>query len=157
MSVIKRAFDKFEEVIAVSLFVVLIILGLLQVLFRFVLNFSLDWTEELSRYTFIFLVYMSASLAIMKDRHVRVEIIDGLVSPKTRDRIMFGVEIIWLLFSIIIAVSGVEVALGELTQTSPALGWSMGMMYMIIPFGFCLMSLRLLQKIISRFRVKEVA
>ncbi|WP_232055270.1 TRAP transporter small permease [Vibrio taketomensis] len=62
-----------------ALFLALIILCLLQILFRFVFNFSLSWTEELARYVFIALVYAASSLAVIKGAHVRVEIIDNFV------------------------------------------------------------------------------
>ena len=37
----------------------------LQVLFRFVFNLPLAWTEELSRYVFIILIYCGASAAVL--------------------------------------------------------------------------------------------
>lgn len=69
--------NNIEEYVSILLFSSLIILCFLQILFRFVFNFSLSWTEELSRYVFIALVYISASLAVIRGAHVRVEVIDN--------------------------------------------------------------------------------
>lgn len=152
MRFIKLVNANFEEYLAVFLLCILVLLGFLQVLFRFLFNFSLDWTEELSRYIFICLVYVAASLAVQKRRHVRVEIIDMLLGPKALHYLNILVQCVWMAFSILIAVEGYDVAQNELTQLSPALGVSMAIFYGIIPFGFGLMSLRLLQNIVADIR-----
>lgn len=86
--------DNIEEYISTFLFIALIILCFLQILFRFVFNFSLSWTEELSRYVFIALVYFSASLAVVRGAHVRVEVIDGFVKGKNKKNIRFNCRFI---------------------------------------------------------------
>jgi len=53
----------FEFYFITVLFSLLITVCFLQVLFRLVLNLPLAWTEELSRYIFIILVYLGASVA----------------------------------------------------------------------------------------------
>ena len=54
----------------------------LQMLFRFVFNLPLAWTEELSRYVFIILTYCGASTAVLDNAHVRVELIDNVLSAR---------------------------------------------------------------------------
>lgn len=152
MKFIKQIFNGFEEYLSILLFSVLIILGFLQVIFRFFFNFSLDWTEEMSRYIFICLVYVAASLAVQRRRHVRVEVIDMFLNTKQRHYLGILVNVIWMLFSVIVALEGVVVAEGEITQLSPALGVSMAIFYAFIPFGFFLMALRILQNIIEDIR-----
>lgn len=47
---------EFEYYVITGAMLLLVLMGVLQILFRFVLNFSLSWTEELSRYLFILMV-----------------------------------------------------------------------------------------------------
>ena len=149
-----RIWDKLEEAIAVSLFVGIIFFGACQVLFRFVINLSLDWTEELTRFSFIFLVYISASLCISRNRHVRVEIIDMLLPRSMLVWVHRAVLVIWSIFSFIIAHSGWEIAAEALDveQTSPVLELPMGWILMIIPFDFGLMGMRLLVRVAETFK-----
>ena len=50
------------------LFVILIFACVAQVFFRFVLNNSLSWTEELARYCFIWMHMIGASLLIEAEK-----------------------------------------------------------------------------------------
>ena len=75
---------EFEYYVITGAMLLLVLMGVLQILFRFVLNFSLSWTEELSRYLFILMVSHGASLALKRSNHVRVELIDIYVKSKIK-------------------------------------------------------------------------
>ncbi|MGY0398971.1 MAG: TRAP transporter small permease [Ostreibacterium sp.] len=144
--------NNFEEYICAILFISLIILCFLQVLFRFVFNFSLSWTEELSRYVFIALVYFSASLATIRGVHIRVEIIDIFVKGKTKKILDSVIDLSFAVFMLLIGYFGLKISVDALAikQTTPALEWLSGWVYAIIPFTFYLIALRLLQRIYQR-------
>lgn len=148
----KSFWDNFEEYISTVLFIALIVLCFLQILFRFVFNFSLSWTEELSRYVFIALVYFAASLAIIRGAHVRVEVIDGFVKG-TRKKILDScIDLSFAAFMVWIGYYGLEISVDALAieQTTPALEWQAGWVYAIVPVTFYLMALRLLQRVYRR-------
>ena len=141
--------DRFEELTCIVLFILLIIFSFSQVISRFELvTFSLDWADELSRYTFIMLVYVAASLAIAKNRHVRVEIIDMVLPQRFHPFMTIVVDLVWLAFTVVLIRSGVIVAMTQIDAATPVLQWNMGMFYFIIPVTFTLMALRLVQKIL---------
>jgi TRAP-type C4-dicarboxylate transport system permease small subunit len=150
MSLLKKINDNFEEYFCVLLFSLMTTFTFAQVLARFVFNFSLAWTEELGRYTFVWLVYMAACAAVKHTRHIRVEILLVLFKGKWRSLLYILADTIWLLFSIYLARDGLTVAtmiMGH-GQTSPAVGIPVGWIYTIIPLGFSLMALRVLQRIV---------
>ena len=149
-------FDRTEEYISAILFISLIVLCSLQILFRFVFNFSLSWTEELSRYVFIALVYFSASLAVLRGAHVRVEVIDGFVQGRKKEILDSIIDLSFALFMIWIGYYGLELTIDalDIEQTTPALEWKSGWVYAIIPFTFYLIALRLIQRIYRRITGK---
>ncbi|GED23388.1 TRAP transporter small permease [Halomonas halmophila] len=55
---------------------------LLQVVARVALPFVPAWTEELSRYLFIYLVALSSGLVLRRNRHVNVELFQHLLSRR---------------------------------------------------------------------------
>jgi len=157
MGILKKIEAHFEEYLSVFLLSLMTILIFLQIIFRFVLNLSLDWTEEIARYTFVWLVYMSASLAVKSNSHIRVEAVEKLL-PKTPSK-WFGflAELVWLLFTLTMVKQGYIVAMKNwvMGQTSPAVHFPMGVIYSIIPIGFTLISLRIIQRMVKRFRRNE--
>ncbi len=149
-----RKLDRLEEYLCIFLFTSLIALCLLQILFRFVVNFSLSWTEELARYIFILLVYIAASLAIAKDAHVRVEIIDSFVQGKHKYYLDQLVSIVWAIFIFYIGYEGIAIATEalDIEQVTPAMELPAGIVYAMIPVCFTLMTFRLIQRIYRRYR-----
>lgn len=137
--------------------ILLVILSFLQVLFRFVVNFSLSWTEELSRYIFILLVYNGVSLAIRENKHIRVEIIDMLLPKKMLKHLSTFNDIVILTLFGFISYGGVDIVRNayDVKQVSPAIGIPMAIVYGIIPFMFLICSIRVIQGIIVRYR-KEI-
>ncbi len=73
MKVLKFLDDKFEMSICVVLMSTMSLLLFVQVIMRYVVGRSLSWSEELSRYLFIFFVYAGISYGVRMKRHVRVE------------------------------------------------------------------------------------
>ncbi len=146
--------NNFEEWISFFLFALLVVLIFLQVAFRFILNFSLDWTEEMSRYTFITLVYASAIVAVKRNRHLRTE---GLVQALPKDIkkwVSIFSDVIWLAFTLLMIRLSYTAAMTVLAsgQVSPVLNVTMGYMYAVVPIGFTLMSLRILQRVIRKIK-----
>ncbi|MUL16994.1 TRAP transporter small permease [Aliivibrio fischeri] len=148
--------NNIEEYVSILLFSSLIILCFLQILFRFVFNFSLSWTEELSRYVFIALVYISASLAVIRGAHVRVEVIDNYIKGANKRILDTVIDLSFAIFMIYIGYYGIEITIETLDveQTTPALGWSSGWVYAVVPFSFYLISLRLIQRAYLRLTNK---
>ena len=68
-----------------------------------VLSLPLAWTEELSRYLFILLVYVGASAAAGEGKHVRVEIIDSVLPAKATKALNIIVQLLCALISLVIA------------------------------------------------------
>lgn len=156
MKILRWLDRNFENVISVAMFSVFIISTLLQVIFRFVLNFSLSWTEELARYTFIYMVYFAVAMAAQQGTHVRVEIIDEIVPAKYMKYVLCVTEFISAVFVFIIALSSVKYAnkLISMNQITPALQLLYGHVYWIVPGGLFLTTFRFLQRIYRRLTGK---
>ena len=59
-----KLLKNFDAILSCILLVALTVVAFLQVLFRFVLNLPLSWTEELVRYFVISLIYVSTIYSI---------------------------------------------------------------------------------------------
>lgn len=139
----KRTFEKYLSVI---LFTVLISVCFLQVLFRFVLNFSLAWTEELARFVFIALIYTGASLAAHSRAHVRVELIESIIPKKYLWLYNIFINAICCFITLVIGYKAIEIVQRTMksNQLSAALQFPMWIIYSLVPILFGLISIRFL-------------
>ena len=64
-----RAFDATLAALVEAGYAVLVVVGFAQVLFRFVFESPLSWSEELIRYVFVWSVFLTAAIAFRLDLH----------------------------------------------------------------------------------------
>ncbi|GIN19563.1 MAG TPA: TRAP transporter small permease [Bacillus bacterium] len=149
--------EKLEEWILVASMIVLVILVVGQVFARYVLNFSIGWSEELARYLLIWIAWIAASYAVTKNAHIRVEIIKDRFSARIKQIIELIVLIIWFGFAAFLAFEGTNFVLQVQTtnQVSPSLGADMWIVYLAVPVGGVLMGIRLIQQAIRIFKDPE--
>ena len=65
---ISGALDLALEIISSGLFVAIVVLALVQVFFRYVLNNSLSWPDELSRFGVTWMVFLGSAM-MMRTRN----------------------------------------------------------------------------------------
>ncbi|WP_235872296.1 TRAP transporter large permease [Siminovitchia acidinfaciens] len=148
--------QRFEEVLIVAGFLTFIILINLQVINRYVLPFVdianiTTWTEEISRYLFIFVSFLGASLAIRKGESIQVNFLLDRMSAGLRNSINIANTIFMVYFSYIMIRYGYDLITFQLEthQSSPALAMPMAVPYSAVPIGFTLILIRLVQKFIK--------
>ena len=90
--------------IAIS-FIILILSCVLQVFTRFILNNSLSWTEELSRYTFIWSNFLGAIFCTKKGTHAIVTIITDSLGKKKKIILNIAVNLIVAIINLIVSMS----------------------------------------------------
>ena len=120
--------------IAIS-FIILILSCVLQVFTRFILNNSLSWTEELSRYAFIWSNFLGAIFCTKKGTHAIVTIITDSLGKKKKIILNIAVNLIVAIINLIVIIYGFNVAYAVRTQLSPALRVSMSFVYGAAPFS----------------------
>lgn len=150
--------SRLDDKISVVLIVILSCITFIQVLFRFVFNLPLDWSEEVSRFSYIILVYLSASIAVRDNSMIKIELLELLIGEKikaVRDRC---VELICAGFSFFISYQTIYMIKNAFVvdQLSPALEIPMSFMYGIELLMFFLIGVRYVQRFINALRKKEL-
>ncbi len=142
-------------IIAITLFITW------QVIYRYIITQFIEragaavWTEELSRYIFIWISYLALCVAIQKRSSIRVDIIYDKLSPRLQGISWIIVETLLLILTLVIAYFGYGQIERLLTypQYTTALRIPYLIPYLILPCGFGLMALRLVQRIVGQIRV----
>ena len=147
--------DNLEEFLLVLLLLGMAVIMGIQVFSRFALKASLSWTEELTRYLFIWAGFLSLSYCCKRCISIKIEQFVAQFSRRTKaiiKVITHTVELVFFLYMIPYAFMYMMSAV-ESGQVSPALG--MPMVYVqAAPFvSFLLVAFRTVQRWIIEFRV----
>ncbi|HIW40747.1 MAG TPA: TRAP transporter small permease [Candidatus Mediterraneibacter vanvlietii] len=152
--ILKWLDDYLEEVLlAAALTAMAVIMGV-QVFCRYVLGASLSWSEELTRYIFIWAGFLSISYCTKKCISIKIEQFVALF-PK-RGKAVFKVvnhtlELILFVYLIPFAWKYLMSAVAN-GQTSPAMGIPMYLVQAAPLTGFILAAVRVFQRWIIEFK-----
>lgn len=144
-------FKNFEKNFCVFLMTAILIVLTIQVVGRYVFNYTPQWSEELARYLFIWLTFTGIGYAAQQNAHIRIEAFNNMWPKSIRKVIAIIGELIWVAFNIIIIYVSAKYTYGVFAskQVSVAVKINMGWAYLAIPFGYALMTIRIIANIIK--------
>lgn len=157
MSGIRKYADRLEEMLAVAILAYMLIILTHQIIMRFLFNSSNNWSEESARYLFVWFVYLTASLGIIKNAHIRIDAVLRLYPTKlTRMLVVIGyLAFIAYCLAIVYYGSLFCVNIYRSEQVSLGIGVPMYVVYLSLPVCHALMVLRILQRLYHIIRRKE--
>lgn len=143
--------ERFEEVIGVLLLTVVISLIFIGVVLRLAFNTGIDSQEELSRMLYVVVVYLGASYGLRRQDHIRVVMGFNLLPAKLQKILRVATDLIWLFFNIVIILYALKIhrTMAQFPGYSAVLQIPMHYVFFIVPVGFFLMSLRLIQEYVK--------
>jgi TRAP-type C4-dicarboxylate transport system permease small subunit len=135
--------------IAVALLVIDVVWGVFT---RFVMGEQAKWTEELARFLLIWIALLGSAVAFGTRGHLGVDFFVGKFDPEAQKLMAVVANLIVLLFAITVFLYGgcrvVSDALA-MEQTTPALGWKMGYVYLALPISGFFMTIYTIENIIE--------
>ncbi len=139
---IKILFDKIEKVIMIALsimFLVMVGAIFLQVVMRYVFNNANAWSEELARYTFVWLTLLGASVAVRKTSHMKVDYFINLMPRKLVKILYIFTNALLIAFFLVVIKYGFDLVAITFKQKSAGMGMPMAYPYLALPVGAILM------------------
>ena len=138
----------FEDALCGVLLVGIMIMLMAQVVVRFAFGHGLTFSEELCRFSFLYLVYFAASLAASKNLHIRVTAQLKLLPKLGQMLLLLTTDIIWLVFCIIVVNVGTDfiISMSDRPMVSGALMLDMRYVYAAVPIAFTLQAVRLVER-----------
>jgi len=152
---ILRRIDRDAELWLLLVFYVMLVATMaVEVLRRELFSYSSIWGEEIVRYSFIYLAWIGAAVAVKERAHIRIDVLMHYVGPRPKallyilgDLVMFIVALVALYWSFETVL--VSAKFGSVTD---GLRISKVWFLMAVPVGFTLMTWRLVQSFIRDFR-----
>jgi C4-dicarboxylate transporter DctQ subunit len=150
--ILKFIDDKFEEVIGTAILGVVVTLVFLGVVLRLVFTSGLPWQEELSRFGFVFVCYLGASYGMKSDDHIRITFVADALPKRARKILRVLTDIIWIAFNVFVVIVSIDYYLRQkdFLGLSGILKIPLHYVFLTIPVGFAMLTLRLIQQYIQK-------
>lgn len=130
--------NRLTEACLVLLVVAMVAVTFLQVIFRYGLDDSLSWSEELSRYLFIWVIFLGSAAAVRRREHLAVEWLVHSSPPAVRGWLHLVILTVTMAFFVVVVQTGLTLVRNAASQTSTALEISVSYVYAAAPVGGCL-------------------
>lgn len=138
MKATERLLDLSELVLAalcVVAFVTMFVLGIATVVFRYVIESSLAFPDELIRYLFIWMIFLGSAIAFRRNMHAAIGVAVAHLPPSLKRAALILATLACVVFFAVLFRSGLLLTIRVQTQISPALEVSMAWVYGAIPAG----------------------
>lgn len=128
-----QAIDTVIKYFLVILIAVISVLGLYQVIMRFVFNNSSSWSEEAIRFLFVWASCVGGAIGIKEHIHIGIDVVVNLLPAKWKNYVGIAVLLLLCLFGAVMIKYGFALTLKTAIQKSPALQLPMCYVYAAIP------------------------
>lgn len=136
MNQLKKVVDQLQQgmvIIGEILLVLITALTCIQVFCRYVLHFSLRWSEEVPLIMMVWFGFISLAIGVKKGLHISIELFFRMFPESVQKVMQKFVDLCILIFGIIMVVFGWKLAAAMMTSTMPATKMPTGYLYGILP------------------------
>ena len=152
--------EKVQRTILAVTVPVMVLVMLYQVILRYVFSNSNSWSEEVTRYLFIFNVMMASAIAVRRNSHLQIDILINCFTPKLKRIFTIGATLAGIVFLALLFQYSLHLCAQAASNISPGVGISMSVPYAAMPIGIVLMiltSIEVVLKNVEELRSGEVA
>ncbi|MCX5733793.1 MAG: TRAP transporter small permease [candidate division NC10 bacterium] len=151
LSAVERGVEALVRWIVIVLMLVMTVTVFLQIVFRYVFNIPLGWSEEMARFSFVWVSFFGASALMRVREHVNVTVFVDNFPPRLRAVCVLVANLCALIFAYYFVVGGIALTTNEWAQLAPAMQIPMGWVYMVIPISAVLMAIWIMLQTIEAF------
>jgi TRAP-type C4-dicarboxylate transport system permease small subunit len=96
--------DKTLDLFTIAMTVGIVLFVSLGIVFRFVLNFSAPWTQEMARYMFIYLTFIGSAIAVRENTHITIDMLLDMFPKLLKTVILIFVQVGIISFLVILTI-----------------------------------------------------
>lgn len=147
MTTVVRTLERLADWLLIALFVLIFALVLAQVVFRYVLNDPLVWSEELARLAFVWVAMLTWGLGARRRSHIAVTFIPDMLPRMPRLLLAMLVQALIIVFCAILAWHGVTLTARNTDMSLVTLDIPYAIVYIVVPLGAAIVVLYCLAEI----------
>ena len=120
---------------------------LIEVIRRYAFGDSSAWGEMTARYAFVYMTYAAAAEGIRQKKHIRVDLIDKIIKPKSLTLLNIYYDILVTIVAILVIYYSLKLINVQLTFgiVMTAADINMAFAQAALPLGWALMLIRITQ------------
>ena len=135
-------------------FSAMLLLMILQVIFRYVLKLSVPWTDEVARSLFIWEIFLGSALAHRGKAHIQITVFLDRLPPWLRKKFDTGIDLFNLMVLIVIIIGAVKMMIRTYGIYLSSVPVSFTWVYLSMPLGVGIMLALTIGSLIKRFFLK---
>ena len=126
-----------------------------QVVLRYAFQNSNIWSEEVTRYLFVYVSLLGSFIAIRRNSHLKVDFFVDLLKGNFKRYFTIITDIAVILFIIYLIPLSFNLCLSTMKNISPGLKMPMGYAYAAIPIGAVFMLLGMIEQLLIKICGKK--
>lgn len=141
--------------LAKSMMIAMTLIVFVQVVCRYVFNFSIRWSEEVPLILMVWFGFISMAIGVKKRLHISIELFYSLF-PKPVQKVIVKVDdLLVMIFGLCMVFYGYKLAMFTMSSTLPATKLPTGWLYMAIPVAGLLISYDALMDMLGIDKIEE--
>ena len=149
--------DRILQKIIIGTMAFMLFFTFIQVVARYLFESSLVYSEELSRYLFVWTVFLGLPVVAKRGGHMAVTALSGRLKGTAARTMSIAAYLVGIVFMATMIIQGFEMVQRTSQQLSPAMEISMSWVYLAIPIGCLFMMLQMVSDLCALLRKKEGA
>lgn len=136
-----------ERWLLLALYIYIVMVIFVEVVRRFVFDYSSIWGEETARYAFIYLVWIAAAAAVRDRAHIRIDVLLFMFPKRLRSALFLAGDLLMGVFAVFVFYYSIEFFMKSIQFGSVIEGLRVSRAWVLfaIPFGFGLVIFRITQ------------
>ncbi len=150
--------ERLEEGLLALLLAAMVSITFMQVIARYIFNYSFVWALEVTTVLFAWLIFLGMSYGVRVGSHIGVDALVKSLGPRTSRIVASIATVLCIVYAVIVTVGGYVYVkkmydVGILMQDVPIEQW---IPRLVLPLGYALLALRFGQVLVRLARGKEV-
>ena len=134
MKIVKNILDKITSYASVFIFIMMVLMVTYQVVARYIFSSPSSVTEILTRYSFVWLIIISATYMFGQREHINIAVLKDKLPGKAKTVVNIIIECVTIVFAgLIMVFGGFKITQMNFVQYDSILHIPTGIIYSIIP------------------------
>jgi TRAP-type C4-dicarboxylate transport system permease small subunit len=144
--IIDALYEKVFTPLLNILCLIMLITTFVAIISRYVFHYAIIWSPEVSRYLYIYIIFIGTFLGIKHKKHIGLDIVVDRLPNKIKKVVEISRNLSMMVFFIFLAYLGFKFSVIGMSQMTLALGISKGWIYLVIPIGAIFMFISTFQQ-----------